>query len=576
MRAGRPLRGVLLLAGLGLAAAPLLLVAARRPLRVVGEAPRDGLVRVPAIFHVHTTLSDGSGTPSEVIRAAREAGVAVLGISDHNNLDALPYQGYHDGVLVLAGSELSTPSGHLLGLGLERDPAFRFNGDALDALDDVRRLGGVAFAAHPFSPRADLRWGGFELPGSWGLELVNGDSDARRAGPRLLLTALLYRFNPDYALLSAQPGIDHALARWDALLAERDVAGLAGADAHARLSLTRSRALRFPAYASLFRQARNQLLLREPLSGNLAADRSAVLEALSAGRFYLGFESLAPTDGFFFTVEAGSGTRAGIGDTLAAGGSLRARAGGRVPPGTRVVLLRDGRPLGEGLSGIDLPVPGPGVYRVEARIGDWPMPWLLTNPIYVFDAAQREARRQRAAWPGPPAPPREAAPLAFAAEPGFSAEHDPLSRMGESVGAPGGGPGGADALELAFRLAAPSPQQPFTWCALVNREPRDLGGWRGLRMRVRADGEYGLWVQLRDANPRSKDEGLEWWMAAARSSPEWSELRLPFDRFRSINPNSDGRLDLDQLRALVLVLDHASVKPGTEGRIWLSQIEVYR
>jgi hypothetical protein len=110
----------------------------------------------------------------------------------------------------------------------------------------------------------------------------------------------------------------------------------------------------------------------------------------------------------------------------------------------------------------------------------------------------------------------------------------------------------------------------------VNREARDLGGWSGLRFRMRADGEYRLWIQLRDPNPASADEGLEWWLASARTSTEWSELQLPFARFRTLNPRSDGRLDPDKTQAVVFVLDHASVKPGTKGTIWLSDVGVYR
>ncbi len=575
MKPGRGrLRGLLLLAALG-AGALLLRVALYRPAPVSGDAPRDGLVRVSAVLHVHTTLSDGGGTPEEVIGAARETGVAVLGITDHNNLDAKGLEGYRDGVLVLVGSELSTPSGHVLGVGLERDPAFRFNGDALDALEDVRHLGGVPFAAHPFSSRPDLRFTAFDLPGSWGLELLNGDSDARRAGPRLLLTAFFYRLNPDYALLSAASGVGAAFERWDALLAERDVAGLAGADAHGRLALTRTRSLRFPSYQALFRQGRNYLLLDEPLRGDAAKDRAAVLAALRAGRFYIGLDALAPADGFSFTVADGSGRRYTMGDQVEASASLRASVGGRVPEGVRLVLKRDGRAVGESPSRLELPLPGPGVYRAEAWVAGWPVPWVVTNPIYVFDAARQEARRQRAAWPGPPAPARETAPLTFASETPFTAEHDPASAMEGDVVEPGTGPGGARAFRLGFQLAPPGPGR-FTWCALVNREARDLAGWTGLRFKIRADGEYRLWVQLRDPNPASSDEGLEWWMASARTSTEWSEVQLPFGRFRTLNPRSDGRLDPAETRAVVLVLDHATVKPGTKGTIWVSDVGVYR
>jgi hypothetical protein len=566
-----------LLVALVLLGAWMLRVALWRPLPLVGEPAADGYARAAGIVHVHTTLSDGGGTPEEVIRAAQATGLDFLGITDHNNVDAKPFEGYRDGVLVVVGSELSTPVGHLLGLGLDRDPPFRFNGDGLDGLEDVRDLGGIPFAAHPFSPRADLRWTGWDLPGPWGIELLNGDSDARAAWPRLLLTVGLYRLNPDYALLQGLGAPSQPLRRWDEMLRKRDVVGLAGSDAHSRLALTKRWSVRFPSYEALFRQSRNHLLLDRPLTGDAVADRAAVLDALRRGRFYIGLDALAPADGFGFTLEGGRGERWTMGDHVAPREGLRARAGGRVPRGARIVLLRDGREAGEGREVLDVVLPGPGVYRVEARVPGWPVPWAITNPVYVHGESEREARALAAAWPGPPPPPRELRPLA--ALPGsavFGAEFDPSSWMDTAVATPGAGPDGGEALKLAFRLGAPTASQPFTWCALVNRQARDLSGYTGLTFRVRADGEYRLWVQVRDLNPASADEGLEWWLASARTSGEWREVRLPFSRFRTINPRTDGRLDPGETRALVFVLDGASVKVGTSGTIWIADVGVYR
>ena len=569
--------GLVLLTALAVPGLMLLRVALWRPMGLVGSAPDDGYARVAGVVHVHTTLSDGGGTPEEVIQAARTAGLAFVGITDHNNLDAKPVEGYREGVLVLVGAELSTPVGHVLGIGLERDPAWRFNGDGLDGLEDVRDLGGVPFAAHPFSPRPDLRWNGWDLPGPWGIELLNGDSDARRAGPRVLLSVGLYRLNPAYALLQGLRPPDEALRRWDEMLAKRDVVGLAGSDAHSRLAITKARALRFPSYEALFAQERNHLLLDRPLTGDVAADRAAVLDAFSRGRFYLGLDALAPADGFRFTVERAPGERWTMGDHVPVGGGARAVAGGRVPKGTRVVLLRDGRAVGEGAGSLEMAIPGPGVYRVEARVPGWPVPWVITNPVYVHDHETREARRQAGAWLGPPPPARETRALAaLEGSTAFTPEFDPSSWMDTAVAAPGAGPEGSDALKLAFRLGAPSVSQPFTWCALVNRQARDLSPWAGLRFRARADGEYRLWVQVRDVNPASADEGLEWWLASARTSGEWREVRIPFGLFRTINRKTDGRLDTDDTRALVFVLDGASVKPGTEGTIYLADVGVYR
>jgi hypothetical protein len=568
---------IVLLAALALLAGWLLRVALWRPLPLGGAPLDDGYARAAGVVHVHTTLSDGGGTPEEVVRAARATGLDFLGITDHNNLDAKPFEGARDGVLVIVGAELSTPVGHLLGLGLDRDPPFRFNGDGLDSLEDVRGLGGIAFAAHPFSARSDLRWSGWDLPGPWGVELLNGDSDARAAWPRLLLTVGLYRFNPDYALLQGLGAPGQPLRRWDEMLSRRDVVGLAGSDAHSNLRLTKRWSVRFPSYEALFRQARNHLLLDRPLTGDAAGDRAAVLDALRRGRFYIGLDALAPADGFGFTVEGGPGERWTMGDHVVPRQGLRVRAGGRVPGGARIVLLRDGREAAEGSGALDVALPGPGVYRVEARVPGWPVPWVITNPVYAHDEAELEARTRAAAWPGPPAPPREIRPLAsLEGSPDFGPEFDPSSWVDAAVRAPGAGPDGGEALKLGFRLGAPAPSRPFTWCALVNRQARDLSGYAGLRFLVRGDGEYGLWVQVRDVNAASADEGLEWWLAAARTSPEWREVRLPFPRFRTINRKTDGRLDPGETRALVFVLDGASVKVGTSGTIWVADVGVYR
>ena len=64
--------------------------------------------------------------------------------------------------------------------------------------------------------------------------------------------------------------------------------------------------------------------------------------------------------------------------------------------------------------------------------------------------------------------------------------------------------------------------------------------------------------------------------STARTSPEWREVRLPFSRFRTINAKTDGRLDPGETRALVFVLDGASVKVGTSGTIWIADVGVYR
>jgi hypothetical protein len=109
----------------------------------------------------------------------------------------------------------------------------------------------------------------------------------------------------------------------------------------------------------------------------------------------------------------------------------------------------------------------------------------------------------------------------------------------------------------------------------VNREARDLTGMKGLVFALRADGVYRIWVQARDGNPASPDDGIESWFASVRTGPEWRRVAVPFAAMRSINKASDGRLDLRDVRQLVFVLDRGAVKPGASGTIWIDDVGVY-
>jgi hypothetical protein len=519
---------------------------------------------------VHTTLSDGGGTPAEVAAAAKAAGLQFVVITDHNTVDAKPFEGYHDGVLVLVGTEASTTAGHILGLGVA-DPAYRFSGDPRDVFEDFRDLGGISFAAHPASARPDFRFSGWDLPGPWGVEVLNGDSQARAAGwPRLLRAAALYGVNPRYALLGSLTPPREELARWDALLSRRDVPAIAGADAHARLPIRKDTALPVPSYEAMLGLMANHVLLEAPLTGDAGRDGAAILAALARGRSYMGVDALAPASGFFFVAEAGR-ERWTMGDTVAPREGLRLRAGGAFPEDTHVHILKDGQQVREA----EVAVSGPGVYRAEVHVHGAEVPWILSNPIYVFDAAAAEARSRAASWPPvPPAPAAAEIVDAFEGATVFEGAHDDRSTLDRDLH-PTGGIDGKGAMRLSFRLGHPTAEHPHTFVAVVNPKDRDLTGRHGIVLAVKADGEYRFHLQVRDANPASADEGTEWWFASVKTSTEWRRVAVPFERMRSINPRTDGRLDLDKVRALVIVLDKGADKPGTAGTIWLDEVGVY-
>ena len=565
----RRLALILLLAGATLAWR----IVAWHSLWVPATELTDGFVRVSGVAHIHTTYSDGGGTVADVEAAAAAAGLDFVIVTDHNSLAGKPLEGYGDtGVLTIVGTEISNHEGHLLAVGLPAQ-TYRFSGDGLDTLRDLDDLGSLSFAAHPESPREDLRWTGWSLPGDWGVEIFNGDSQWREAGwTRLFGAALRYPLNSDYSLLRLmrRPA---ALSRWDDLLARRHAPAIAGTDAHGTLRPAAAAALPLPTYEAVFRIAQNYVLLERPLTGDAPADTAAILAALARGRAYIGVGALAPADRFFFFAER-DGVRWTMGDTVAAGGPVQLQAGGALPTGAQITLYRHGETVTTADGPLDARVIEPGVYRVEAQVPGWDIPWIVSNPIYVLTKTERARRARAAELPSPVVAEAAAILDPFDSDSTFVAIADDSTRQDVRFIDPDGGPDGSSAARIAFRLGDPSTEHPSPFASLGSYQPRDLAGRHGLVFSVRSDDTYRFWTQVRDRNPETL-EGTESWFASVKTGNAWRTVTLPFNRLRSVDPNTDGTLDLADIEAIVFLVDIGAVPPGTEGIIWIDDLGVY-
>ena len=544
-----------------------------QPFVVTGAGPPDGYVRVSGVVHVHTTHSDGGGSLEEVAAAAAAAGLDYVIVTDHNTFGAKPSEGYVDGVLMIVGAEVSTDMGHVLGVGLPA-PTFRFSGDAREALDDVADLGGATFVAHPTSPREGFAWGGWQLPGAWGIEVLNGDTQWRAAGwAKVARSMLLYPLNPTYALL-AMLGRPGALDRWDQLLVSRDVPGIAGSDSHNYIETVGVAGLRFPSYEAVFRVVQNHVLLEQRLRGDALQDAEAVVGALADGRAFIGLDGLAPATHFSFVAED-RGQEWTMGETVAPTGSLRLRAGGGLPESASVSLIKDSLVIAEGEGGVVWRNVTAGAYRVEVELPGWDVPWIVSNPIYVFEpeeSRQRERRRQT--------PPAVVATRVvwsldrFEDTTSFHAVSDPSTTVQEEILVTDEGADGSGIARLEFRLGVPSPENPAPYAALESYAPHDWTGGEGLVVSVKANGVYRVWLQVRDRNPESQDD-TEWWMASIKTSAQWQRVAIPFNRFRTLESRTDGQLDLNEVEGVLFIVDADSVQPGTTGTIWFDNLDVY-
>ncbi|MEN6478553.1 MAG: CehA/McbA family metallohydrolase [Anaerolineales bacterium] len=345
-------------------------------------------------LHIHTTLSDGTGTHAEVAAAARQAGLAWCIVTDHNAV-AFGEQGWRDGVLLLVGQELNDPAhphcNHLLVLGAGVDLA-PYAADTAQALAAARAAGGLCLIAHPdehsaaYSGEPEIPWQRWDLADQvQGLELWNYMSEFKAHLPNAA-SALALALWPKLAMRGP---FDETLARWDTLLTQGPCVGVAGSDAHAieyRMGPLRRRVF---GYEYLFRAVNTHALIEGPWPSERTDETAAMLgqrlhDALRAGRCFVSYDALRDGTGFRFGLRLASGAELPMGSTVhwPAEGTLYAEA----PAGARarLELWRDGCLIvSERGPALTWRVEEAGIYRVVARrwyAGAW-RTWLLSNAI---------------------------------------------------------------------------------------------------------------------------------------------------------------------------------------------------
>src|SRR3954469_10463895 len=147
-----------------------------QPRRLILPPPADGTLA--GVIHIHTDRSDGLSGPDDIAAAAARAGLNFLVFTDHGDATRRPDPPtYRSGVLCLDGVEITPTGGHYIALDMPASP-YPLGGEPRDVVADVRRLGGFGIAAHPDSPKPELRWSDWEAPID-GVEWINPDTSWR-------------------------------------------------------------------------------------------------------------------------------------------------------------------------------------------------------------------------------------------------------------------------------------------------------------------------------------------------------------------------------------------------------------
>ena len=136
---------------------PAPFVAEPEKLTLSPTAIAAGFSWTPCELHTHTCHSDGTFTPEQLLRTAKEQGLRYIAITDHNTISAqreMTATMQERYVRVAMGIEWTTFYGHVLILGTDRFVDWRSaEKENLESyLERVQAAGGIAGIAHPYSP----------------------------------------------------------------------------------------------------------------------------------------------------------------------------------------------------------------------------------------------------------------------------------------------------------------------------------------------------------------------------------------------------------------------------------------
>jgi len=457
------------------------------------------------VYHVHSDLSDGMESPEGIARQARESGVRLVLLTDHEGDDA-DLRRLIDGVHIIGGSESSTPEGHLTYLGADRVPLFKLPPYPPDALADIREWGALPVVAYPADQEHEWQyWEADFNPG--GIEIMNFSTLFR--GMNLFqktLVALHAPFSGYYILKYISPP-SAALGKWERLLKNRQTYGLFALNAHGGFRIGDETAIRIPSYSNLF--ALMALGIDKQYTEPYAAVR--------AGDYFSCIRGAGEPQRFEFQAVFQQQLFPS-GSNVPAGAAIQGRVETRKLT-TRLDLIKDGKILESTSDHFEIDRADPGSYRAEVYLENHPLlspdvPWIVSNPIIV-------GREGDNAIGGGDVPPR-LSPLDLA-EIHVEKDEQSSARFRVQDG------GGTFDYELSLYLEGGKNR----WCALACRKHRDLSEFDGFYLRAESDKYLRYFVELRS--------GDRWYYASFKVYPgKVNVCAVPFDKFYRVNANREA------------------------------------
>ncbi len=143
-----------------------------------------------ADLHIHSFHSkDNHQTTQEIFKAAKRKGLGAIAITDHNTTTGAKEASRlaPAGLIVLPGIEVTSADGHILALNVEQEIPRDLT--ALETIDQIHAMGGIAVAAHPCRVWSGLKESTIRKSPFDAIEAING-RNTRRNNHRVLNFAL--------------------------------------------------------------------------------------------------------------------------------------------------------------------------------------------------------------------------------------------------------------------------------------------------------------------------------------------------------------------------------------------------
>ena len=245
-------------------------------------------------IHIHTKLSDGTGSLKTVIKAAKKAELDWIIVTDHNHYDT--EEGIIDGIYVIKGEEISPKDiNHYLAFGINNTIPPEDNPQ--NFADKVREQGGFGFAAHPDEgtiidengnqiPRKNsnhcIIWSDKNIKPD-GVEIWNWFSNWADNLDDSNIFKLAYAYIFKHNIIKNPSKI--TLGWWDKLNNETDkiVPAIGGVDAHALKFYRYIIPITVFPYETCFRTINNIIYLPQELSKDFNTAKQQILNAIRNG-----------------------------------------------------------------------------------------------------------------------------------------------------------------------------------------------------------------------------------------------------------------------------------------------------